>query len=189
MFSEDIVYSKLNKKALDVLCRAGAIPNLVDERFTGAKHFWMACIQDRPKSVKKLAENIELYSPEGDFSSEEKIEYVSSLTGMFPFSLVMSQNVMDAIDKYCVPPVGSWDNKLGVAWFIPRQIIPKKTKNDKPYWLVKVIDDTSTTTTIKCWGIKEHDVLHLNRPYAAKLDYSDEWGFSSRSVRGFKLLG
>ena len=189
LFNEEVVYSKLNKKALDVLCRAGALPSLIDDRFTGAKHFWMACIQDRPKNVKKLAENIELYSPEGDFSSEENIEFVSSLTGMFPFSLVMSQRVRDSIKKYCVPAIGNWDNKLGVAWFIPRQIIPKKTKNGKPYWIVKVVDDTSTTTTIKCWGIKEHDVLHLNHPYAAKLDYSDEWGFSSRSVRSFKLLG
>ena len=190
LFNEDIVYSKLNKKALDVLCRSGALDSLVDERFNGCKHFWMACIQDRPKNLKKLGENIELYSPETDFTIEEKIDFVSSLTGIFPFDLVMTRQIRDSIDRHCVPPVGSWDNDLGVAWFIPREVIPKQTKNGKTYWIVKVIDDTSSNTTIKCWGVRDHDKIHLNRPYAAKLDFSEEWGFSTRSIRHtFKLLG
>ena len=37
IFNEGIVYSKLNKKALDVLCRAGALSGLIDSRFTGDK--------------------------------------------------------------------------------------------------------------------------------------------------------
>lgn len=190
LYNEDIVYSKLNKKALDVLCRSGALRTLIDDRFTGDKHFWMACVQDKPKNVKKLDEKIKLYSPEGDFTNEERIEYVSSLTGMFPFDLVMSAQVRDSIKKYVVPPIGKWDKALGVAWFIPREIIPKKTKNNKPYWIVKVIDDTSASTSIRCWGVKEGDIIHLNRPYAAKLDHNEDWGFSTRSIsRAFKLLG
>ena len=35
LFNENIVYSKLNKKALDVLCRSGALDSLMDDRFTG----------------------------------------------------------------------------------------------------------------------------------------------------------
>ena len=149
----------------------------------------MACIQDKPKTIKKLNENIELYSPEGEFSKEEKIEYVSSLTGLFPFDLVISESVKKSIEKYCVPPLGRWDKNLSVAWFIPREVIPKETKNGKLYWIVKVIDNTSITTAIKCWGVSEHDRIHVNRPYAARLDHSDDWGFSTRSVRNFKLLG
>ena len=190
LFNENITHSKLNKKALDVLCRSGAMDCLIDDRFTGCKHFWMSCIQDKPKTEKKLAENIELYSPEEDFTREEKIQYVSDLTGMFPFDLVMTRQIRESIDKYCVPALGNWDKKLGVAWFIPREVIQKKTKNDNTHWSVKVIDDTSTTTAIKCWGIKDTDQIHINRPYAAKLDHSEEWGFSTRSIRHtFKLLG
>ena len=40
LFHEDIVYSKLHKKALDVLIRSEALNSLVDDRFTGLKHFW-----------------------------------------------------------------------------------------------------------------------------------------------------
>jgi len=190
LFNEDVVYSKLNKKALDVLCRSGALDPLVDERFTGCKHFWMACIQDRPKNTKKLDENISLYAPEEDFTAGEKIDFISSLTGIFPFDLVMTPQIKEAIGRYCVPPIGRWDDKLGVAWFIPREVIPKKTKNGKLYWIVRVVDNASSATSIKCWGVKESDQIHINRPYAAKLNHDEQWGFSTRSIRHtFKLLG
>ena len=50
LFHEEVVYSKLNKKALDVLCRSQALDCLIDERFTGAKHFWSTVVVDRPKN-------------------------------------------------------------------------------------------------------------------------------------------
>jgi len=190
LFNEDVVYSKLNKKALHALCLSGALDTLCDERFNGCKHFWMSCVQNKPKSVKKLLENIKEYSNEEDFSIEEKIEHVSSLTGIFPFDLIMTKALKESIKRHAVPPIGAWDKKLGVAWFVPREIIPKVTKNGKPYWIVKVIDDASSATSIKCWGIREGDQIHLNRPYAAKLDHSEDWGFSTRSIRHtFRLLG
>ena len=190
LFHEDVVYSKFNKKAIDVLCRSGALDTLKDDRFSGMKHFWMACVQDRPKNLKKLRENIELYKPEGEFAPEEKIEFISSLTGNFPFNLVMTRSIRESIDKYCIPALGNWDDELGVAWFIPREVIHRKTKNGKPFWVLKVVDDTSTATTIRCWGVREGDEIHLNRPYAAKLDHNEQWGFSTRSIKHtFKMLG
>ena len=190
LFNEGIVYSKLNKKALDVLCRAGALDELMDERFNNRKHFWMSCVKDKPKNLKKLPDQINLYADVDDFSIEEKIAHTSDLTGIFPFDLVMTRQVKDAIDRHAVPPVGAYDKDLKVAWFIPREVIEKKTKNGKPYWIVSVVDTTSTVTKIKCWGIKEHDQIFLNRPYLAKLDYSEEWGFSTRSIRHtFRMLG
>jgi DNA polymerase-3 subunit alpha len=190
LFNEDIIYSKLNKKSLDVLCRSGALDSLIDSRFTGEKHFWSAIAVDRPKNLKKFFENIELYAPEGDFSSEEKIEYISSLTGIFPMDMVMNREVQSKLDEHCIPPIGEWDNDLGVAWFIPREVIKKKTKHGKSYWIIKVIDATSSMTSIKCWGVKEKDTIQFNRPYMAKLDYNEQWGFSTRSMYyNFRLLG
>ena len=49
LFHDDVVYSKLNKKALDVLCQAGALKTLQDDRFTGDKHFWTCVAVDRPR--------------------------------------------------------------------------------------------------------------------------------------------
>ena len=127
LFKEGIVHSKLNKKALDVLCRSGALSTLMDDRFSGMKHLWSAAIADRPKNLKKLNENIEMYKKEGEFSIEEKINYLSELTG---------------------------------------------------------------STSIKCWGINKRDKVLLNRPYMAKLDYNEQWGFSTRSIyHNLRLIG
>jgi DNA polymerase III alpha subunit len=196
IFSEDISYSKLNKRALDVLCRAQALNSLVDSRFTGLKHFWSAVCVDRPKIYKqiqkshdKLAENIKEYSAEGSFNSSEKIEYLSDLTGVFPMSLVVDDNLAQDLEQQGVPPISEYDPAFLVCWFVPRAIQERKTKKGKLYWIVDVTDNNSEMTSIKCWGVKENDVIHLNRPYAAKLEHSDQWGFSTRSVKyGFKLL-
>ena len=53
LFREEVSYSKFNKKALDALCRGGALDKLVDDRFTGRKHFWSACVEERPKNLKR----------------------------------------------------------------------------------------------------------------------------------------
>ena len=190
LFNENVVYSKLNKKALDVLVRSQALNSLVDDRFSGLKHFWSATAVDRPKTKKKFHENIELYRPEGDFTVEEVIQYQVDLTGTFPFELVLDENVLETLDSCGCPPLGEFDPELKIAWFIPREIIEKKTKNGKDYWIVKVIDSTSSVASIKCWGVKKGvDNLFINRPYMAKLDYSEQWGFSTRSLRhNFRIL-
>ena len=191
LFNEDILYSKLNKKGLDVLCRTQALNSLMDERFSGLKHFWSSIAVDRPKNPKKLAENIELYEPEGDFTKEEKIAYLVDLAGIFPFHLVMSQRVSSQLEEFAIPPIGEYDKEIGAAWFIPREVIVKKTRTGKDFYIVRAIDDTSKTSVIKCWGIDPRmDIIYTNRPYMAKLDHSEQWGFSTRSVRyGWKLIG
>ena len=190
LFNENITYSKLNKKSLDALCRGGALDNIVDDRFTGRKHFWSACVVDRPKNLKKLGENIELYRPEGDFTEEEIIQFKSELTGVFPINLVISPDTVQRLQEKYIPPISEFDEDLQVCWFIPRKIVPRKTKNGKAYWILEVIDSNNQLTKIRCWGIRpEKDRVHLNRPYMAKLKYDQNWGFSTYAVgKTFKLL-
>jgi len=190
LFNENITYSKLNKKSLDALCRGGALDNIVDDRFTGRKHFWSACIVDRPKNLKKLSDNMETYRPEGDFSEEEIIQFKSELTGVFPMNLVISAETVQRLQDKFIPPISEFDQELQVCWFIPRKIIPRKTKKGKDYWIVEVIDSNNELTRIRCWGIKpEKDRVHLNRPYMARLNYDENWGFSTYAVgKTFRLL-
>jgi DNA polymerase-3 subunit alpha len=191
LFHDDIVYSKLNKKALDVLCRSGAMNSLMDERFSGRKHFWSAVAVDRVYSKKKFLENIEEYRDEEDFSVAEEIDNLTTLTGIFPMHLVMTDEVRERLEANFVPAISDYDPALGVVWFIPREIIRKKTKNGKPYWIVAVIDSNSVLTKFRCWGIVEgKDRIHMNRPYMGKLDFDPAWGFSTRSIkRNLRLLG
>ena len=191
LFREEISYSKFNKKALDALCRGGALDNIIDDRFTGRKHFWSACVVERPKNLKKFRENLELYRPEGDFTEEEIIQFKTELTGVFPINLVIKTETVEKLQEKFIPPISEFDADLEVCWFIPRKIIPKKTKNGKLYWIVETIDSNNELTKIRCWGVKpEKDTIFLNRPYMARLKYDEQWGFSTYAIgRTFRLLG
>ena len=199
LFHPDVKYSKLNKKALDVLVRAGACDHLKDDRFTGMKHFWSAVVVDRPKNKKKFGENIELYKAEGDFSKDELISQKSDLTGIFPFDLVMSDSVRVKLEQLPVVPISEYEVAMSVesseddqllVWFVPRKLLKKKTTRGKEYWILKVVDSNNAMVDIKCWNPSENDTIYVNQPYMARLDYSEQWGFSTRSIRrNFRLLG
>jgi DNA polymerase-3 subunit alpha len=190
LFHEKIVYSKLNKKALDVMCRAGALNKLADERFSGMKHFWSAAIVDRPKNSKKFLENIEEYKNEKEFSIEEKIVHLSELTGLFPMHLVLKEEVRQKLEELYIPPISDHDPDLELVWFIPRKITKRKTKNGKDYWVIDVVDSNNILTQIKYWAPRDGDKVYINRPYMGRLDYDENWGFSTRSLRhSFKIIG
>ncbi len=189
LFNENIVYSKLNKKALDVLVRSQSLTELMDERFTGLRHFWSAVAVDRPRKEKNLIENIEMYAPEGDFSEEEKIEHFASLTGIFPIHEIMPQEIQDNLMNRGCPPISEYDPDLQLVWFIPREVKVKKTKNGKEYWIIHTTDSNAHDARIRCWGVKENDRISLNKVYVANLEYNEKWGFSTRSIkRSFRRL-
>lgn len=189
LFREEVKYAKLNKKALDALCRAGAMDNLMDDRFTGRKHFWSASVVDRPKTKKKFHDNIELYRPEGDFTEEEIIQFKTELTGVFPMNLVISPETIQQLRDKFIPPISEFDEELMICWFIPRKVQIKKTKKGKEFWVLEVIDSNNETVRINCWGVGRSDSIQINRPYMSRLDFDPKWGFSTRSVRrNFRLL-
>tara|TARA_B100001564_G_scaffold134674_1_gene112992 strand:- start:454 stop:3888 length:3435 start_codon:yes stop_codon:yes gene_type:complete len=190
LFHPEITYSKLNKKSIQALTLSQAMNSLIDDRFTGLKHFWNAVAEDRPRKEKNLLENIEAYAPTGDFSEEEKLEYLVNLTGVFPINAVVTPRVRNKLEELYIPPISEFDPELGVTWFIPRECKLKKSKNGKNFYVVKVIDDNNETTVIRCWGVDpDKDIVQINRPYMARLNYNQQWGFSTFSMRKmFKLL-
>ena len=190
LFHEKITYSKLNKKSISALCLSQALHCLMDDRFSGMQHFFNAVAEDRPRKEKNLLENIQKYEPEGDFSEEQKLEYLVNLTGVFPINAVVTPRVRQKLDELYIPPISEFDPELGVTWFIPRECKLKKSKNGKNFYVVKVIDDNNETTVIRCWGVDPNkDIVQINRPYMARLNYNQQWGFSTFSMRKmFKLL-
>ena len=103
----------------------------------------------------------------------------------------MSDDIIKRLEYNKVPTISEWDNDLGIAWFIPREIIKRKTVKGRPYYIVKTIDKNSAMISIRCWGINpDKDRIFINRPYMAKLNYQEQWGFSTRGGLGnWRLLG
>ena len=88
-----------------------------------------------------------------------------------------------------VLPISEYDEELQLVWFIPRQLIAKKTRNDKDFYIMNVIDSNSQLTTIKCWGVSlTRDIVHINRPYMARVKYDEQWGFSINNIRKNMIL-
>ena len=193
LFNEGIVYSKLNKKCLDVLIRSEALDCLMDNRFTGRKHFWSAVAVDRARSKKKFHENIVTYAPEGNFDLEQEIQNIVSLTGRFPLERVMPEDIIEGLQKNCIPPISEYDPDLGIVWAIPRSVKVKKTRNGSEYFEVELTDNNSVITKIRCWAVsvERGDRMILNVPYLLRPEHSLEWGFSTRgriSAPNWQLL-
>jgi DNA polymerase-3 subunit alpha len=188
IYNENIVYSKLNKKALDVLVRCNALEELQDKRFKNMKHFWSCVVEEKPKKKEKFDLTIKELDNVADFTKEEKIDFAVTLAGVFPFSMVVTPKVMNKLEQNEVPPISEFDPDLGICWFIPREITKKTTKTGKGYAIVNVIDDTNQSTQVKVWGYSDNENIELNKPYLAKLDL-DDWGFSTRSAsRNWRCL-
>ena len=130
-----------------------------------------------------------MYAPEGDFTDEEKLEHFASLTGIFPLHEIMPQHIQNNLMQRGCPPISEYDPDLELVWFIPREVIRRKTKNGKDYWIINTTDSNAFNAQIRCWGVKDTDRISLNKVYVAKLEYNDKWGFSTRSIgRHFRRL-
>ena len=66
-----------------------------------------------------------------------------------------------------------------------------KTVKGRPYYVIKTIDKNSAMIDIRCWGVRpDKDKIFINRPYMVKLNFEEQWGFSTRGGIGdWKLLG
>lgn len=198
IFSEDIKHSKLNKGKLDVLIKSQAMNCLIDERFSNLKHLWFVLSGDKIKIPKtsaglnKLDNHITAYADVDDFLEEEKVEFLASLTGMFPFHIIMKEHLVKQLQQHSIPPMGKFNPEFEIVWCVPRKVEVKTTKKGKPYYIIDVVDDTSSYNKIRCWGIyPEKDRIYINRPYAVRVDYDPTWGFSTRGEikKRWKLLG
>ena len=192
LFHDKIAYAKLNKKGFDALARSGALDELMDNRFTGRKHFWMSFCGERPKTKKKFEEYVQQYKETGDFTKEEIMENYTTLLGFFPVDMVMSNQLYKRLNDMNVNPISKYDEELKICWFVPVSYEVKKSKNDKNYYVVQTIDDSGKITEIKCWSVDlDKDVIYLNRPYVAKINYDENFGgFSCIGIsKSWKMIG
>jgi DNA polymerase III alpha subunit len=188
LFREGMSYSKVNKKVLDALCRSGGLSDLVDDRFTGLKHFWSAVIVDRPKTPKKFLENVEKYKPEGDFTQDEKLEFTIALTGTFPIASILNERILEKLEEKNILPISQLEEKSGLVWIVPRKIHEKASKNGRIFWVVEVTDSSGAISEVKMFGVnKKKDILYQNKPYLCKVE-KDRWGYSVRGFENVRML-
>jgi len=173
------------------LIRSSTLSGLMDDRFVGAKHFWSCVAVDRPKTKKKLLENIETYKPEGEFTLEEVIEFKTELLGIYPVELAVGKRTLKTLSDNFVCPLSVHDEILETCWFIVKEFNWRKTKENKYYCILDVVDSTGQINSIKCWGTDPsvNNFLIHRAYYAKKIDFSEQWGYSARNIKkNFVLL-
>jgi len=190
LFHPEIKYSKLNKKCFDALCRSGSLKSLQDDRFSGDKHFWSVVAVDRPKTVKKLEENIEKYRPEGSFTAMERIAYQISLMGSLPMGEIISDKMMVKFQKLGIPSITDLEENSGRCWGILTDFKIKMAKNGRPYVDLEVMDDSFQTHLVRCWNTDGDGRLFHYKPYLLELDYEFGSGYTVKKIdKGLVLLG
>lgn len=180
LFHPNVVYRKLNKKALSVLARSGALDSIKDERIKNRRQLWMV-VTEKPKKLEDYNASILFYQNHGDFNIEEEIENAIELTGQYPFDIVLDPEMKQRLREFNIPAISEYSGQEFV-WFIVRENIVKRTTTGKDYWIVKTIDSEGGQVDVKVWGVSRNDVIHPNRLIIAKVDHSDQWGFSIRKL-------
>jgi len=172
---------KPSKTILDRLIRINAIPELIDNRFTGAKHFWAAIALNKPTSIKKLNINIleSSYRELGEFDEKELITFQFDLTKVYPLGNIVPPEIVRALELKFIQPIAKFDSEVRDCWFVLKRIEKAKTKNGKEYIILHVTDSTYQTTKIKVWNSYNKNLYKLNHVYLSRdIEYSEQWGFS-----------
>lgn len=184
LFNDQMDYRRVNKKVISALSLAGALDSLMDDRFQNRKHFHLSITEPKPKPTKpdELTENITTHRGCLEFTKREMIENILSLTGQYPYELVVPQETVERLEDSMIPAISRGKDSDGIVWFIVKNVVKKKTRNGKPYLLLETIDGYGGSEVVKCWGVSKYDNVDIHRPIMAQTDYSDKWGFSIRKL-------
>lgn len=180
---------KVNKTAISVLIRANGANSLMDDRFRHLRHFWLAVADDKPANPKKLNVNIEKYKGEKNFTPEEMVENAIALTGNFPWELVMNSTTRKRLEDQYISSIGKFEPGDEFVWFVPRIIEEAKTQYGNTFYRMTVLDVSGKMFKVKIFGVKPENTIYINRPYLARVEWDETYGFTIKSYgRDMRLL-
>lgn len=194
LYNEDGTWrlSKFNKKALEMLIKVGAFDSLkcVGEGkvFNSYRHMHKVLIEnfdDIKKSSKKdpqqgrktMYEIARSLAPMEEWTRKEWVENQIEAFGSFDVSALLEPAVLQRLEDKGVRSIDEWDSK-GHYWFCIQSAIPKKTKTDKNYLILKVVGPVGKEYKVNAWGwdgVRKFEPLTI---VIAEVDKND-FGFST----------
>ena len=209
-------WTKFNKSAIKSLCTVEALGSL--EEFTNGtlnNHNQLLHVLTDEKNYDTLRKHISgltktqrkklekqgefptdhidglfgKYTDVPDWTRMEKIENYATMTSTIKNNLVFPDEVMDQIRLHNVPcafdiPEGT--RKQG--WFSVIDKTKKKSKNNRVFWSLKIIDNQNNTRWLRVWGDfhegKEPDKYTF---CLADIHNDSQWGMSTNAAK-FKII-
>ena len=187
--------SKFNKKSMEALILVGGFDSLgcvgPDKLFANYRHMHsviIGCWDDIKKSSKRnpfqgrdAMRAVALATADcEDWTREERLSNVVSIVGTADVTMLVPPRIMDKIAERGIPSVDELDDEQSdVAWFCVKAIIPRRSKNGKPYSLVEAIGPVGRTHRVYAWnGVGDLKPLQI---CIAPLERS-QFGFSATRI-------
>lgn len=135
IFNDNIDYRKVNKRVLASLALSGALNDLIDARFDNHAHFYNSVIENRPKTLKKLEEQIKAdtgkFKP---FDNEQIFLDKSRLLGFLDIDLLIPQETQQILISKNIPSISDFDIDYGkFCWGYVNSFEDRLSKSGNKY--------------------------------------------------------
>jgi len=186
-------HSKFNKRALESLIkiRAFSSMDLVGEnkQFSSYKHMHSIIIENHDELRHRIKKNpfkgmntykeLILESPEcGEWHRKEIMDYENDLLGSINVETLVPPKIMAKLQDRGVRPLDEHD-KLDLYWFMVSSVLPKLTKNKKPYFLISAVSASGKVHKMFCWGVPAGASIEPYTFCVAEIDKND-FGMSTK---------
>jgi DNA polymerase III subunit alpha len=199
-------HSKMNKTCITSLCKVEAFSSLTDMQDGSIEnhHQLLAVITDGKNydmlkkgqygltktQLRKMEKNgespeplldhlIEEYKMLQDWTRIEKVSNYVALTQSVNNSLVFPEEMMARVHEKNIDSIFSVPGgEKGVGWFCVMDIIHKKTKNNKDFMRMKILDMDNNTAWLRVWG-KFSEAPEPYTLWVANVHNDKNWGMST----------
>jgi DNA polymerase-3 subunit alpha len=186
-------HSKFNKRALDALIKIRAFSSMdlvgSDGEFSSYKHMHNVVMENYDQLRRRLKKDpfmgmnayreFLLESTEvEEWHRKEIMDYENDLLGSINVEALVPQQIMEKLKNKGVKPLDDHDG-LDLYWFMVSSVLPKLTKNKKPYFLINSISASGKIHRMFCWGVPAGATLDPYTFCVAEIDKND-FGMSTK---------
>ena len=185
-------HSKFNKKAMESLIRVRAFEStgMIGRDFESYKHM----LESLVPSWNSLRKSLKRNPWEGydnfvnareenrglqEFSKNEIIINENELFGYVSPETIITEDQIQKLYNKDIRPVCEWD-KEWLYWFVPTQVMPKRTKNGKYYLRMKITSNDGNSEWMNCWGWNGRTPVEPYTICVAIINEQEGWGKSCR---------
>ena len=118
-----------------------------------------------------------------DWPRNEKIQNQFEIMSTVENDLLFPPNLMQRINEKDVPSALQINSGArGIGWFCITQVFKKKSKNNKTFYRLKIVDNNSNFAWLRVWGEMYSEPI----PYTlwlADIKNDADWGMSTGSSK------
>jgi DNA polymerase-3 subunit alpha len=180
-------HSGFNKRAMDSLIKIRAFDSLgavgAKSQFKSYKQMHTALIdnwgsikghtkKDPFRGKNKLKEILLEDALDNEWSHKDIMEFEQSLLGTINLEALIPPSLLNKLSERCIYSLDDWSNK-DLYWFMVVDVMPKLTKNKRPYLLLRGTGSNGKVNRIFCWGIPKDCNLDPYTFCVAEVDKND----------------